>query len=144
MEGLVVVGHDGSDKRPFFQQHVKIKPVKVGDTSPILSQYPLPSALHEMYTFYDNATDEYYLGEWTFMSLNAISTRATPTKIDFALRYAGMGYVTVCALDVASQRVYERIDGGSNALSRQDSAKSAHILHEPTYTFDEWLETITT
>ena len=142
MQDLVVIGHEGCDTRPFFQQHIDQDPVKVGDTQTLLSQHTLPLKLQSMYRFFDNASNEYYVGEWTFMSLNTISTRATSDKLDFALKYIGMGYVSVCAVESVTHRVYERIEGGSNPLSRQDSLKMSHIVPVVTYSFDEWLQTI--
>lgn len=115
-----VVGEAGCETRPFFYQQPCVPP-------PIILFESVPDCLPKTVAkLYRDFGDEYefYRKEITILSLKSALIRCEDSKfLDFALSYAGMGYVFVYFADKESGVVYKRLDGGSNGFERNANAK---------------------
>lgn len=74
---------------------------------------------------------EFYIGEWTFLSLDEAMEKFNQkvkdgqnNVFDIAYTYLGMGHVEVVACDLESHLLFKRRDGGSNGYDRVDNYKN--------------------
>ena len=94
----------------------------------LTSRVPLPPALLRVYTLIGHPFCECVFGQWIMMSLSKVCERYEQLRdvhgqaraIDFAFAYAGMGYCTVCSYDPVGDRIYYRLDGGTDGYTRAD------------------------
>ena len=67
--------------------------------------------------------------------------------ISFAIYYLSMGYCIICSYDPITEKIYYRLDGGSNDLERKIHAKfSVKYIpeNEKLFDFDHWINLIKT
>lgn len=93
---------------------------------PIIHQ-KLNRNIKEIYKYTQSDSEEIYIHEWTFMSINEITERYNSIKeqrndiIDIAFRYHGMGWILVLSCDLNNSLLFERMDGGSNGFDREEN-----------------------
>ena len=85
---------------------------------------------YEIKNFYKKigtSSQEIYIKEWTFLSIENITKMIENYKkdniitIDFAYKYMGMGYVKVAFYDNRYNSILYRNDGGSNGYDRAEN-----------------------
>jgi len=92
----------------------------------ILKEITLPHTLSLIYKIIGEVDSEFYLNNWTLMSLDSIIARQKiyienkqERVIDFALGYMGMGHMVIVAFDPIDFKIFFRRDGGSNGWDRE-------------------------
>jgi hypothetical protein len=144
-----------STQEPFFQQN----PTKSGDignkqdgVNVILENISLPTLLQKIYLIIGDPTIEFYHGEWNILQLEDVKKRVEIYKsknqnraVDFAIKYEGMGHITVISYDPELDMIYFRHDGGSNGYDREFYHNFA-VKYVPEkdkcMTIENWIENI--
>ena len=116
----------------------------------ILGEVPLPPKIKKIYQIIGETNVEHYTENWILITLDKIKlihdkyiAKGQHRANDFALIYTGMGHVAVCSYDPETDKIYYRMDGGSNGYDRDDYYKFAYTyvpkeehLHDIQHFFD--------
>jgi len=107
--------------------------------------------IKEIYKYTQSDSQEIYINEWTFMSINEITERYNSIKnqrndiIDIAFKYHGLGWVLVLSCDLNNSLLFERLDGGSNGFDREENflklIKNGSKPYEKV-NFSQWVKNI--
>ena len=142
-----------STQVPFFQQNPN-KTADLGsnqdEVNKILEIIPLPILLQKIYLIIGDPRIEFYHGDWTILQLEDVKKRTDIYRsknqnraIDFAIKYEGMGHITVASYDSELDMIYFRHDGGSNGYDREYYHNFA-IKYVPkkdtSIYFEEWVD----
>lgn len=141
-----------SSNQPFFTKNYSNGDYEKTDISKILEKYNLPIKLKKIYELISNPNIEYYLGDWTLISLNSLEEFFKIKKengqervIDFAHFYFGMGHCLVVSVDPEDSKIFYRRDGGSNGYERVEKFNKI-IKYIPDdkdkYDFNYWIDKI--
>lgn len=117
--------------------------------SNLASKWKFTPHLKHLYLLLCTSNREFTYRGFTFFSLDKIISRLDEYEAndqhcicDIALRYEGMGWVEVLALDTESGKYFVRLDGGSNGYDRQfnwDYYKTYRPSSRPETLIDESL-----
>lgn len=110
-------------------------------------QAGLPAQLRGVYAKFPPTT-EFRMGDWTFLCEEEIRERTNISNfVDLAVKYEGMGHVTVlAALKDNPELVFEMSDGGANGLERDDNARARQSCNPADHGmlgFPTWLSAVT-
>lgn len=160
LEKFVLTGNKGkpnysSINQPFFMQNESNSnndDLNLSNVNKILNDIPLSNELKIIYQIIGNETIEYYFNNWTLMSLNDLNIYYKMKKqqnqnrvIDFALSYLGLGYILIVSYDSITNKIYYRLDGGSNGYDREFNNRFI-IKYKPKkedgFLFDNWIKNI--
>ena len=120
-----------------------------------LAEVDLPPRVRALFDAIGDPTREYLFNHWTLLSLDFIRKRVRTLRdahgqedvVDFAMSYAGMGHVVVCAYSPSTQQIFYRVDGGANGYEQDHSHRLlvAYTPKNPSTFFDEdhWFQTVT-
>ena len=119
---------------PFFAQDIQDKTIDNNTTEICLKRYDefkdrIPYEIQLFYEYVNNADIEAYSNnDITFMKWNDVLSyydakqqSGQSNVLDFAIKYAGMGWITVYFVNLANGKIYKRSDGGSNGYDREDN-----------------------
>lgn len=121
------VGDGGATHRPFYAASHD------STTVPSFERYVherivLPHEVQEALSFFPADRELYLPSDWTIMSIDEMRRLATlyaqngQLRVQpFALRYEGMGHISVFACDPQTMQTFVYPDGGSNGYDRQDN-----------------------
>lgn len=138
---------------PFFLKGSPIEPnvgFNTAKVNAILGEVPLPPKIKKIYQVIGETNVEHYTENWILLTLDKIKlihdkyiAKGQHRANDFALIYTGMGHVVVCSYDLETDKIYYRMDGGSNGYDRDDYYKFAYTyvpkeehLHDIQHFFD--------
>ena len=150
-------GHD-STRVPFMQPvaggDVKIPAPRASDVAASLDEVKLPPRLKALFKAIGVPSCEYLFNHWTLLSLDFVRNRVRALRdahgqddvVDFAMCYAGMGHVVMCAYSPSTGKIFYRVEGGANGYE-QDHNHKLLVAYKPKDTstfFDEahWFETV--
>jgi hypothetical protein len=120
----------------------------------ILNEIHLPKDLRTMYEIINDVNTEYYFNNWILMSLKTVQDyynraiiRNQTRMISFAIHYLSMGYCIICSYDPKTEKIYYRLDGGSNdfdrALHADFSVKYIPDTNpDKLFDFEHWIDII--
>lgn len=114
-----------STEQPFFTCS-KSQNFKIGH----YNTPELPDGLNRHFkTFYEvlgNPKREFYINEWTIMSLNEALERyrelcknGQKTVFDIGYRYLGMGHIEMLSCNLYNHLLFHRRDGGSSGIEHE-------------------------
>ena len=142
-----------STTRAFFLKGNQTEPnvgFNIAKVNAILGEVPLTPQIKKIYQIIGETNVEYYTENWILLTLDKIKlihdkyiAKGQHRANDFALIYRGMGHVVVCSYDPETDKIYYRMDGGSNGYDRDDYYKFAYTyvpkeehLHDIQHFFD--------
>lgn len=117
-----------STQQPFFIKNIETR--EIDNSNNIFYNLDLENIPDFLLTFYKsiNTIDrEFYINNWTFMSLNKIIeiktnySKNNVQAIDIAFTYMGMGHIKMAFYDTKTNLIKIRWDGGSNYFDREDN-----------------------
>ena len=119
---------------PFFIQDRNNKIINTNKTIITSGSYDefkdkIPYELQCLYEYINNADVEAYstncITFWKWSDIlsyyKAKCSNGQKNVLDFALQYAGMGWVQLYFVNLENGKIYKRYDGGSNGYDREDN-----------------------
>lgn len=84
--------------------------------------------IKDFFSSFKTIDHEFYIKSWTIFSLKSILERYNNcykidkiTIIDIGFKYQGMGHIKIIFYDPTLNKLFYRLDGGSNNYDRQDN-----------------------
>ena len=146
--------HD-SLQEPFCKKNIsnnRLIGINTEKVNTILKEITLPHTLSIIYKIIGEVDSEFYLNNWTLMSLDSIIARKKiyienkqERVIDFASMHIGMGHILIAAFDPVDFKIFFRRDGGSNGWDRDynwEYIKTYEPIETDKHDFSVWIKLI--